>query len=218
MKVYLLTADDGTRLFYAEPPEIRETPEALDRPGIRGWLERKARNLKTAWNRADRGVAGRVRHAWNWLIRRTPPDETMLVQLRLVTLVEIHHPASLDEDEVRALWGEYLASRRRRHLPRFAANALIAPLTVVLAPLPGPNLVGYWFAYRAFRHFGALLGVHRAAGARIATSFHPTRSLDSPLGHGGELLPVLPHQALSRARVLDFFQRSRVRIRMFAGR
>jgi len=211
LKVYLLIADDGTRLFYSEAPERPDTAQLPTRAGFRGWLERKGRKVKTAWQHADRGFAGQLRRGWDWLARRTPPDEPMLVRLRTAADVEIHHPASLGVEEVRGEWTNYLASRKRRHLPRFGINVLIAPLTVVLAPLPGPNLVGYWFAYRAWRHLGALRGLRRAGRERIALSFHPIEVLDRPIGPRAESLTGLERQGLKLAGVADFLRRSRPR-------
>jgi hypothetical protein len=184
MKVSLAVTDDGRRLFSAEAPESHDDP--VTHHGLRGWVERKAKALKTKWNHADRGVTGKVRHAWEWLNKRVPADEPMLVRLRTAPSIEIHHPSSISSDEARALWSEYLANRRRRHLPWLGVNAVVSPLTVLLAPLPGPNVVGYWFAYRAVRDLLAVLGLRRARSDRVETTFHPTAALDRPLGEGKE--------------------------------
>lgn len=208
MKVYLLIADDGSRFFYAEPPENRERRGPSTRPGIRGWMERKAETLRSAWKNADGGLAGRMRQAWEWLLRRTPADESMLVQLKTARRIEIHHPASHTEEEVRLLWAEYLTSRKRRHLPRFGTTAAITPLTVLLAPLPGPNLVGYWFMYRTWRHLGVLLGVRRAGSDRVTIAFLPTEALDRPIRENDDALAALPLRGPSRTRLVEFLHRS----------
>jgi hypothetical protein len=57
---------------------------------------------------------------------------------------------------------------------------LVAPLTVVLAPLPGPNLVGYWFVYRAVHHGLILTGLGRARRGLIDMTFRPDDTLDRP--------------------------------------
>ncbi len=55
----------------------------------------------------------------------------------------------------------------------------VAPLTVLLAPLPGPNLIGYWFAYRAVHHGLILHGRHcKALRGRIETRLCPDPRLD----------------------------------------
>ncbi|MEJ7711591.1 MAG: hypothetical protein WKF84_17425 [Pyrinomonadaceae bacterium] len=38
----------------------------------------------------------------------------------------------------------------------------MAPIPLVLAPVPGPNVIGYWFWYRAICHALALMGIRRA--------------------------------------------------------
>lgn len=186
MKIYLLLTDDGRRLFYADVPESADGDHhAIDHPGLRGWFERKAKHLKSVWTHAEHGVTAKLRGVWTWLQRRTYADESLLVRLRSAPVVELHHPAALSEEEVRALWAEYLSGRRRRHVSWLGINALISPLTIVLAPLPGPNMVGYWFAYRAVRHLLAILGLRRVRGDHVAVTLHPNTELDRPVSEAG---------------------------------
>jgi hypothetical protein len=204
LKIYLLRDDEGRHVFYADPPARRKRSSSPDQRGLRHWAERKANAIKDAWTHADRGFAGWARRGWEWLSRRTPADESMLVHLRTVEAIEIHHPAGVATEEVRVLWTDYLVRCKRRHLPGLGLNALVAPLTIVLAPLPGPNLVGYWFTYRAVRHFGALLGLRRAGSEAVAVTFHPVRELDLPAGGAVLAMP----RDLSPARVGEFLRRS----------
>ncbi|MHC5542661.1 hypothetical protein ACYOEI_30920 [Singulisphaera rosea] len=211
MKVYLLLTDDGRRLFYAETPEESPDEEPTHHRGLRGWVERKARHLRSAWHHSESGVTARLRHVWSWLQERTYADESLLVRLRSAPTVEIHHPAGLSRDEVRELWKNYLASRKRRHLPWLCVNAFIAPLTVVLAPLPGPNLVGYWFGYRAIRHLLAFLGLrHAQRGVGVGLTFHPARVLDQPIVEGSADRDVVVAMEADPEVLDDFLKRSGV--------
>ena len=60
----------------------------------------------------------------------------------------------------------------------------ISPLTVLLVPVPGPNVIGFWFVYRTVCHTLALLGIHRASGPRVTTAFRPSADLDEAPGEG----------------------------------
>jgi hypothetical protein len=195
LKVDLKLSDNGRRLFHFRP-EREESAEVhpSTHPGLRGWFEHKAHHVKDIWQHSERGLVLRMHHVWDWLQRRVHPDEPMLVRMRSTLTIEINHPASLSSDEARVAWAEYLVAQRRRYLPWLIVNGLVSPLTVLLAPLPGPNLVGYWFAYRAARDLLALLGVRRARLERVPTHFRPSETLDRPVsaGQAGDGAPAAP--------------------------
>jgi phosphatidylglycerophosphate synthase len=50
-------------------------------------------------------------------------------------------------------------------------------LTLLLALVPGPNFVGYWFVYRAYSHGVILRGARRALGTSIAIEWLPCAGL-----------------------------------------
>ena len=172
MKIFLEQTDDGRRIFRADGLEDDEELPVPGRGGVRGWLVRKLHALKHAFHHPKSGLAQRMRRVWDWLRRRMHPDEPLLIHLRTAHAIEVHHPAALSTQEARDAWSDYLARRLRRYLPWLILNALLAPLTVLLVPLPGPNLVGYWIAYRAVRDLLAILGARRALSGRIETTFH----------------------------------------------
>jgi hypothetical protein len=180
LKVQLHLTDQGKPVFHADKPVAREPHPPHH--GIRGWLERKANRLKESWEHADHGATGKARALWDQLHRRIPHDETTLIRLRSAASIEIEHPITLSSDEARASWGAYLTRCRRRHLPWLIINALISPVSVLLAPIPGPNLLGYWFAYRAVRDLLALLGVRHAQSGQVATTYHPVEVFETIAG------------------------------------
>jgi hypothetical protein len=184
VKVYLLNVEPALagRVFYAEAPgdEAGEEDEATGH-GLRGWAEAKLRRVKANWRQSRGRAAVMSRKVWDWLERHAHPDEALLARLRSARAIELHHPASLSGDEVGAAWSAFLAGGRRRHWPWFLVHALAAPLSVVLAPMPGPNLVGYWFVYRAIHHWLILVGLGRARRGRVPTRFRPSAALDAPV-------------------------------------
>jgi len=52
-------------------------------------------------------------------------------------------------------------------------NTVISPVTLILTPIPGPNLLGYWIAYRAFCHLLAVLGARGAEELIDSTTLNP---------------------------------------------
>jgi hypothetical protein len=138
--------------------------------------------LQAILTESEKGVGLRVRRIWEWLQKRIPPDEPVLRSLRGVSTVMLYHPLTLTEEETHALWQAYLKSRQGRHMFWFVVNALVSPLTLLLAPLPGPNVIGYWFVYRSVCHLLARLGARNARSEQVTTRFLSNGELDGTFG------------------------------------
>ena len=190
MKVYLLYRLGRKRpLFYSEDPETagdNGAPAAASNPpgerAPRGWLERTARRAKAAILRFGRRAGPRTRRVLGWLNRSPAPDEPLLRGLRRAMVVELHHPSHLAARQARREWRHYLARRRDQALLAALWDGLIALLSLPLMFLPGPNVVGLWFVYRAISHLLAIRGIWRVERRRIATEFHACDILNEPLG------------------------------------
>ncbi len=76
------------------------------------------------------------------------------------------------------IWADYLKRQGRRHLLWLIVNGVIAPFSALFAILPGPNLIGYWFAYRAIHHSLVVWGIRRVQRNKIPTELHPIAALD----------------------------------------
>ena len=183
MKVYLLLVNDEQFFFYSDESEADQSRvETPARGGWRGWLEGRWHRFQIAWHESDAGVARWARRSWDWLHKMVHPDDSMLVRLRATRRVDLHHPASRNTDAVAKIWQDYLARKWRRHVLHLSGNAVIAPLALALLwPLPGPNLIGYWFAYRAIHHWLIVRGISGVRKGRIPTEYHPEPSLDLPV-------------------------------------
>jgi hypothetical protein len=183
VKIYLLSLEGGGCVFYSEGPEtVAETETVAPRRGMRGWAERRYKSLQAILTESEKGVGLRVRRIWEWLQKRIPPDEPALRALRGVSAVVLHHPLTFTEEETHALWQAYLKSRQGRHMFWFVVNALVSPLTLLLAPLPGPNVIGYWFVYRSTCHLLARLGARNARSEQVTTAFLSNGELDGSFG------------------------------------
>jgi len=121
--------------------------------------------------------SGQVR---GWLERRAHPDEALLVRLASATTLAVRHPPGWTFEEAADVWSSFAARARRRHRRGLLLNLLVSPLTVLLAPLPGPNFVGYWFVYRAWRHGRILFGLRRLRRGLLVPAFLPVDSDSIP--------------------------------------
>ncbi len=112
----------------------------------------------------------------------TRADEPMLRRLRSATRIDLKHPTTRPVEEVRSLWSDYLRRRGRAHVVALSYNAIIAPVALALLwPLPGPNLIGYWFAYRAVHHWLVVSGIRAVRSGRTVTHTHADARLDQPV-------------------------------------
>jgi hypothetical protein len=180
----LLLVNDEEFFFYSDDSEADESREddPAHRSGIRGWLRESWYRFQKVFYKADAGAARWARRCWDWLHSMTRPDESMLVRLRSTRRVDLDYPATRTEADVARIWHDYLARRWRAHGVCFSYNTIIAPAALALLwPLPGPNLIGYWFAYRAVHHWLILRGIRSVRKGRIATHYHPDATLDQPV-------------------------------------
>jgi len=188
VKVYLLLVNDKKFLFYSDESEIDESREEEPAPasGLRGSIQSRWHRFEKSFHEADAGVALWARRSWDWLHSLTHPDETMLARFRTTRRIELHHPASRTEDDVAAIWHDYLDRKWRRHVIFLTFNALVAPPALALLwPLPGPNLIGYWFAYRAVHHWLIVRGISKVRQGRVPTHYHAGTALDQPVKRDG---------------------------------
>lgn len=178
MKVILLRSADGREQFLPAGPIALDAHEPERE---RGRVERFVRDLQALLLRSGRRIGPRLKRIQDWLDRRAQPDEAMLQALRHAPAVLVEHPDDWDEPKARDRWVGYLRDRQIYHLRRLFACLLFSPTVVLLAPLPGPNVIGYWFVWRAFRHGMILRGLRAASSGAVPTTFAAQPSLTSPI-------------------------------------
>jgi hypothetical protein len=186
----MLLIDEKRSFFFADASEPAHeddggSPE-LPRSGFPKWIHSRFEKFKEAWQSAGSGALCWMRRVWDWLHKLVHPDEPMLARLWSVRRIQFHHPAARSDFEVRDHWRSYLSRQSRRHLFWLALNAVMAPPSVILAVLPGPNVIGFWFAYRAVHHGLIVMGISRARRNLVPIEFHALESLDVPIEQDGE--------------------------------
>jgi Mitochondrial K+-H+ exchange-related len=211
VKIYLVTLDDGRTHFHSEGPSVDDgdfSPPATPERGFRGWLERHMQSLNQAFARSDQSVMSWIRRVWTWLHQWTHPDEEFLRSLRLAEHYEVFHAQATTEATARRAWRSHLASRRRRHLLWLIGNILIVPPAVLAAVLPGPNVLGYWFIYRAWMHALAWRGTGRALGRPKQTRYEPASALNEPVAAGDEAQIARLAEQLNTPRLGETLRRA----------
>lgn len=80
-------------------------------------------------------------------------EQRTLWSLRGVTSASFVYPSDLSSASAAAVRERVLAHARRHHGWWLMLNVVGVAVTAILVLLPGPNLVGYYFAFRVIGHY-----------------------------------------------------------------
>ena len=167
--VYLVPIGSGHFELYTEPPEDAASGgPSRERDGF--W-RRQAHRLHEGWRQASHAArdsdasAGRLAPARDWIVRRIAEsiaEQRTLWALRRVTSASFAYPADLSDASAAAVRERLLAHARRHHGRWLLANVVGVAVTAILVLLPGPNLIGYYFAFRVVGHYLSWRGARQA--------------------------------------------------------
>jgi Mitochondrial K+-H+ exchange-related len=205
--VYLVPIGLGRFELYTEPADDTAAAAAPAEPA--GLLGRTVRRLLETWHElaraahAERDVGappGRLARGRDWLVRRIAEsiaEQRTLWSLRGVASALFVHPSNLSSAAAAAIRERLLTHRRRHHRWWLIANLVGVAVTAILVLLPGPNLIGYYFVYRAIGHFLSWRGARQAL-ERIAWTLRP----EDALAELGELAQHPREERAGRVAVL----------------
>jgi hypothetical protein len=164
LKVVLLRLENEQVLFYVEEEDKDwlARGDAERGSGLFAYAETQYERMQRMLTESKGAVGQRMKSVWQWLQRKIDPEEALLRSLRRAATIDLLYPSDMSEREALDQWSRFLAAKDRHHIFRVILNTSISPFTILLTPLPGPNIIGYWFVYRAFCHTLALMGVRRA--------------------------------------------------------
>ncbi len=95
-----------------------------------------------------------------WLAERVA-DQRVLWRLQDQQRVRAFHPDLIDATEAGAAIRRILQDHSRRHAKLLGLDTFCLLVSLLLAPLPGPNLLGYYFAFRVVGHVLSIRGARR---------------------------------------------------------
>ena len=205
--MYLVPIGSGRFELYTEPADDAPDREMPHEPA--GFWSRTFHRLHERWHDAARAAhaepgggppAGRLARARDWLVRRIAEsiaEQRTLWSLRGVASASFVHPANLSSESAAAIRVRLLAHARRHHGWWLIANLAGVVITAVLVLLPGPNLIGYYFVFRAIGHFLSWRGARQAL-AQIAWTPRPEEALTEL----GDLAPLPREERASRVAAL----------------
>jgi hypothetical protein len=104
----------------------------------------------TALGRLQRRLLG-------WVAERVA-EQRLLWRLRGAERAELHVPEDLDPDEGLRRFREGLQQDGDRHLRRFGIHLVGLLVSIPVALIPGPNLLGYLFTFTVVGHYLSFRG------------------------------------------------------------
>jgi hypothetical protein len=225
MDVYLVPVGPQRYELYCEIPEDPEDAEGEAPPGFFHRLVQRFREMIADAERerrqgappvVPRGWVGRIRAKTMRWVAEAIAEQKLLWHLRKQDLGCLHYPDDMQEAQAVAIRQDHLTSDLKKHRKWLAIDSILMILFgVVLFAIPGPNLVGYYFAFRVVGHYlsfrGATRGLHEVAW---------THEPSAPLTELRRVLTLDPIQRESRVHavaatlrlehLVSFFERTAV--------
>jgi hypothetical protein len=167
MNVYLVPGAGGRYELYCEVPS--GAPDTDARAGTwRGWLVDGFRRLVAEGEEAERGAAteaperSRLRRAITRRVAEAVAEQRLLWHLRQESSVTLVHPGDITSADALAAARSLVSADYAKHRRWFAIDAVVTGIT---GPLfffvPGPNVISWYFAFRAIGHYFAMRGASK---------------------------------------------------------
>ncbi len=166
MRVDLLPIGRDRYELYSEPPD--DDGDAIERP--EGRFRRWAHTASVRWHsvvdaaRRDTstGRLARWRDRIVCRLAETIAEQRTLWALAPESGATLLFPASMPPADARAALDRALAAARRHHGLWLGVDLPIFIVSAVLAPIPGPNIIAYYLAFRVVGHFLSWRGARHA--------------------------------------------------------
>ncbi len=202
MQVFLVPIGQDQYVPYCEPADHAPGDQEAG-VGVGGRLAERFRHvmrvaeqsrLKEDASPPPDGWGGRLRaRVLRWIADRIA-EQRLLWQLRTCQHATLVFPTDLTADAATTLLRGELRRDGDRHLRWFVVNAVLLLVSGVLALVPGPNVVAYYFAFRVVGHLLSLRGARHGLSA-VAWAVEPAEAL-SDLRAALHLEPDVRHVRL----------------------
>ena len=180
MTVYLVPVGKGRFELYAEPPEESSTAASPDAGFLQRWTHLAGVRWYALVDAARRGEGNgrlaRWRDAVVCRLAETIAEQRTLWELRVRSAATVLFPSTLSAESARATLNATLAQARRHHGWWLIVDVILLVGSAVLALVPGPNLIAYYFLFRLVGHLQSWRGA-RDGLERVAWRFEANSSL-----------------------------------------
>ena len=102
-----------------------------------------------------------IHETYRNLVSKLPYHERLCSQLRHSPDLRVYHAPGVDPAEARKKLRKFMRSCLSKHTLWAWIDGLGAILGIIVAPLPGPNVLSYYLAARGLGHYFARTGARR---------------------------------------------------------
>jgi hypothetical protein len=180
MIVYLVPAAGNRHELYFEAPDDAAGPSEPPEGFFRRWAfsatERWQGMVESARVSAGHGRVARWRNAAVCAVAESIAEQRTLWALNGQPSASAHFQSALSAEEARTTLMALFRHARRHHLRWLLIDVLLLIVSGILALVPGPNVLAYYFMFRVFGHLQSWRGARQGADA-IAWIFEPNTSL-----------------------------------------
>jgi hypothetical protein len=189
MDIYLVPVGPARYELYSEqadaaPETDADAPQsgvlARARQGFAGMLldaaDRERARREGRWQEPD-GRWARVRDRLTAWVAERVAEQQLHWSLRRIDAAVLVHPADVPAENAMATVRHALTQDRRWHMRWAVVHGILFAAGGVLAVLPGPNLVAYYFAFRMVGHWLSMRGAAQGL-SRVRWSTRPSPELD----------------------------------------
>ena len=170
MTVYLVPVGGSRYQLYVEIPVEEAVGDTV--PQSKGWIARMVQRFRAMLDEAERarlrresGEADDGSGLWHAIMRRVAEaiaEQRLLWHLRHQTHATVRHPDDMaGADALREVRAEFTRDVSR-HFRWMIINGIVMVVTaIVLTLIPGPNLIAWYFTFRAIGHFFSWRGARK---------------------------------------------------------
>jgi hypothetical protein len=224
MDVFLVPLGTERHELYCEPSDD-DAAVASDAPAP-GFFARMRRRFSEMLHAAEADRARRARGEYDpidtWWERTRArvlakvadavAEQRLLWHLRHHTSALLHHPPDMTGERALELMRVSMTRDRERHFRWLLIDAVLLILSAALVIVPGPNVLGYYFAFRVVGHYLSWKGAKQGLDA-VTWSTAPC----DPLIELRDALTLTPPQR--EARIDAIAERLRLpRLSLFVNR
>jgi hypothetical protein len=172
MIVFLVPVGGDRYQLYVEIPPEEAAADATPDVSGNGWIARQVHRFREMLAEAERARLRRESGEkddgsglWNWIMRKVAEaiaEQRLLWNLRQQTQAEVRHPDDMNGaqalQEVKAEFTRDVS----RHLRWLIVDGVLMVATaIVFTLIPGPNLIAWYFTFRAIGHFLSWRGARK---------------------------------------------------------
>ena len=202
MEVFLIPVGPDRYQLYCEVPD--EDPSGTDPEHDRGFFRGLVRRFRETLNRIERDRHGDAdEHGWfqrtkNRAMRAVAEsiaEQRLLWHLRRQSAATAVHPSDIDGEAGMAVLRAALQHDLDKHRRWLVIDGILVALAGLLILVPGPNVIGYYFAFRVVGHYFSMRGARQGLDV-VQWETRPSEALT-------ELRPLVPIDCEQRRPLVD---------------